>query len=133
MDDTAERIEAPPSMRSVHRLIVVGGGRGGVGKSLVAQNLAIYLAQLGKSVVLVDADPTGANLHSHFGLGAAKNDPSLEASAEGLFVDSLVATSVPGLKLLPAAHDSTDVSFLFRAGRKARWLARLRALPADYL
>lgn len=133
MDDPAERVEAPPSMRSVHRLIVVGGGRGGVGKSLVAQNLAIYLAQLGKAVVLVDADPTGANLHCHFGLGAATHDPSLEASAEALFVDSLVATSVPGLKLLPAAHDSTDVSFLFRAGRKARWLARLRALPADYL
>src|SRR5262249_18065547 len=32
--------------RGVRCLIVVGGGRGGVGKSLVAQNLAVYFAQL---------------------------------------------------------------------------------------
>ncbi|MFO0671296.1 MAG: P-loop NTPase [Polyangiaceae bacterium] len=62
--------------RGASKVIAAGGGRGGVGKSLVAENLAIYLAQLGKAVVLVDADPTGANLHAHFGLSAAKVDPA---------------------------------------------------------
>jgi flagellar biosynthesis protein FlhG len=120
--------------RGVRALIVVGGGRGGVGKSLVAQNLAIYLAQLGKSVVLVDADPTGTNIHTHFGLAAARAEPELSSggSAEAL-ERALVPTAVPGLSLLPAAHDAVDPPMLLRGGRKARWLAMLRRLPVDYL
>jgi flagellar biosynthesis protein FlhG len=118
---------------SVRRVVAVGGGRGGVGKSVVAQNLAIYFAQLGKPVVLVDADPTGANLHTHFGLAAARQEPTLGNEMPGAFEAALVPTSVPGLKLLPAPHDAVDPPLALRAGRKARWLARLRALPAEYL
>ncbi|MDB4993404.1 MAG: Flagellar synthesis regulator FleN [Myxococcaceae bacterium] len=132
--DTSDLVgaDARPS-RGVHRMLAVGGGRGGVGKSLIAQNLAIYFAQLGKSVVLVDADPTGANLHTHFGLSAAKRDPSLDTSSPRSFEEALVQTNVPGLRMLPAAHDAIDLPFLHRAGRKARWIARLRALPVEYL
>ena len=43
-----------------------------------------------------------------------------------------VVTSVPGLRLLPTPYDPT-ASSPFRPGRKARWLTRLRALPADYV
>lgn len=50
------------------RVLAIGGGKGGVGKSLVASNLAIAMAQLGKDVVLVDADLGGANLHTIFGM-----------------------------------------------------------------
>lgn len=48
--------------------IAVGGGKGGVGKSVIAANLAISLAQKGLRTVLVDADLGGANLHTMFGL-----------------------------------------------------------------
>lgn len=131
--DDDEPIEAPAHLRGARRLLTVGGGRGGVGKSLLAANLAIYFAQLGKEVVLIDADPTGANLHTHFGLNAAKTDPTLEVSAPKSFEEALVTTNVPGLRLLPAAHDAVDLPFLQRAGRKARWLAKARALPCEYL
>ncbi len=120
--------EAPPEPARARKLIAIGAGRGGVGKGLVAVNLAIYFAQLGKTVVLVDADTTGANLHVHFDLPAARAEPTLEN-----LEDALVATRVPGLSLLPAAHDAPYGPSLLRAGRKARWLARLRAIPADYL
>jgi flagellar biosynthesis protein FlhG len=125
--------EAPESLKGARRLVVVGGGRGGVGKSLLAQNLAVYFAQLGKPVILVDADSTGANLHASFGLTASSNDPPLEASAQAQFERGLVATSVPGLSLLPAPHDSILPPLALRAGRKARWLARVRSLPAEFL
>jgi flagellar biosynthesis protein FlhG len=122
------------------RLIAVGGGRGGVGKSVVAESLAVYFAQLGKPVVLVDADATGANLHTHFGLSAARKEPSLDGVENGEKGDpiaawraALVPTSVPGLSLLPAAHDSIETPQALRASRKARWLNRIRALPAEYL
>ena len=49
------------------RTIAVGGGKGGVGKSLVAANLAVALADEGLAVVAVDADLAGANLHSCLG------------------------------------------------------------------
>src|SRR5881392_380339 len=58
---------APPL--GAKHVIAVGGGRGGVGKSIVAVNLAVYLAQLGRKVLLIDTDPAGAELHTALGLG----------------------------------------------------------------
>ncbi|MGH7272789.1 MAG: helix-turn-helix domain-containing protein [Polyangiaceae bacterium] len=111
----------------------MGGGRGGVGKSLIAVNLAVYFAQLGKTVVLVDADPGGSNLHAHFGLTAARTAHDVSRGGVAAVRSALVATSVPGLWLLPAAHDAIKPDVTLRGGRKTRWLAALRALPADYL
>jgi flagellar biosynthesis protein FlhG len=53
---------------AVPRIIAVGGGKGGVGKSTVALNLAAALARLGHRVTLVDADLGGANLHTMLGV-----------------------------------------------------------------
>jgi len=50
------------------RLVAVGGGKGGIGKSLVAANLAIALAAMGKTVVAIDMDLGGADLHLALGL-----------------------------------------------------------------
>jgi flagellar biosynthesis protein FlhG len=104
-----------------------------VGKSLVAVNLAVYLAQLGKGVVLVDADAGGSNLHSHFGLIAARKEPDVREGGVNALRDALAPTSVPGLWLLPAAHDAVTPALTLRAGRKIRWLAALRALPAEFV
>src|SRR5580658_9188322 len=101
-------------VKSVGRFIAVGGGRGGVGKSLVAVNLAVYFAQLGKRVVLVDADPMGSNLHSHFGLRAARSEPDLGENGPRAMGAALVPTSVPGLSLLPAAHDAVAPGLTLR-------------------
>ena len=48
--------------------IAVLGAKGGAGTSLVAANLAVYLATIGKRVVAVDADPAGAGLHLALGV-----------------------------------------------------------------
>jgi flagellar biosynthesis protein FlhG len=125
-------LESLEGVRGARRILAVGGGRGGVGKSLVAQNLAVYFAQLGKTVTLVDNDPTGANIHAQFGVPAASLPAPFDGSADDL-AKSLVPTSVPGLSLLPGPHDAIEPPLQLRAGRKSRWLARLKALPADYL
>jgi flagellar biosynthesis protein FlhG len=125
MDDATTRVAS--------RVIAVGGGRGGVGKSLVSVNLAVYLAQLGKSVVLIDRDPGGSNLHAHFGLHAARGEPDLSDGGAAAIRAALVPTSIPGLVLLPAAHDAVRRSLSLRTGRKLRWLAAVRALPADFV
>jgi flagellar biosynthesis protein FlhG len=115
------------------KLIAVGAGRGGAGKSLVAVNLAVYFAQLGKAVVLIDADPSGSNLHAHFGLAAGRGNHDVDAGGAEALARALVPTSVPGLSLLPAAHDAASPGAALRAGRKSRWLSALRSLQAEYL
>jgi len=125
-------LEHLQAVRGSRRLLAVGGGRGGVGKSFIAQNLAVYFAQLGKSVTLVDCDLAGANLHTQFGLSALTEPLPIDGPLDSL-VKALVPTSVPGLSILPGPHDAIDPPLQLRAGRKTRFLARLRALPTDYL
>jgi flagellar biosynthesis protein FlhG len=50
------------------RLIAVGGGKGGIGKSMVAANMAVALAAMGRQVVAIDMDLGGADLHLALGL-----------------------------------------------------------------
>ena len=49
------------------RIVAFGSGRGGTGQSLLAANVAVYLAQAGKKVVALDADPAGGPLHQLLG------------------------------------------------------------------
>ena len=49
-------------------IIAVGGGKGGVGKSLIASNLSAQLARSGLKVAALDLDCGGSNLHTYFGM-----------------------------------------------------------------
>ena len=49
-------------------ILPIASGKGGVGKSTVAANLAILLARSGKRILLCDFDFGGANLHTLLGL-----------------------------------------------------------------
>jgi len=55
---------APPKLpiAGVKNLIAVGSGKGGVGKTTVAVNLAISLNRLGYTTGLMDADVYGPNV-----------------------------------------------------------------------
>ena len=62
----------PPPERKlpegVRAIVAVGAGKGGVGKSTVAVNLAVALAREGLKVGLLDADIYGPNLPQMLGL-----------------------------------------------------------------
>ena len=57
-----------PAWPAGPRIVAIAGGKGGIGKSLVAANVGIFLATLGKRVVLVDASFGAANLHIFAGV-----------------------------------------------------------------
>jgi flagellar biosynthesis protein FlhG len=50
------------------KIISIGSGKGGVGKSVISTNLAYLLAKSGLSVTLIDLDAGGADLHILMGL-----------------------------------------------------------------
>lgn len=68
-------------LKAISNIILVSSGKGGVGKSTVASNLAISLAADGAKVGLLDADIYGPSVPTMFDLVGAK--PSARETAEG--------------------------------------------------
>ncbi|MCA9624798.1 MAG: helix-turn-helix domain-containing protein [Myxococcales bacterium] len=125
--DARSRDSGPHARKG--QLIAVGGGRGGVGKTLLSVNLGVYLAQLGRHVVLCDADPFGSGAYTMLGLEQPPH-AGPETIREGDV--GLVSTTVPGLKLMPTIYDKIRVGPR-RPSRASHWMRRIRRLDADYV
>ena len=64
-------------------IILVGGEKGGSGKSCLAQNLAVYLQQKKRDILLLDADPQGTTtdwIKERDENSDLRNIPSVQAS-----------------------------------------------------
>lgn len=95
----------------ITRVWAVGGGKGGVGKSLVTANFGIMLSRLGNKVLLVDVDLGAANLHTFFALEGSKTSLSSFLKGGVTDVESLISkTSIPNVELISGAKDSLDVA-----------------------
>ncbi|MBS1737974.1 MAG: Mrp/NBP35 family ATP-binding protein [Bacteroidetes bacterium] len=65
---TSLRVDKKEVLKGVKNIIAVVSGKGGVGKSTVASNLALAIAQGGAKVGLMDADIYGPSVHIMFGV-----------------------------------------------------------------
>jgi flagellar biosynthesis protein FlhG len=113
------------------RVVALGGGKGGVGKTFVAANLAALLAGSGLRVAALDTDLEGANLHTW--LGVPRPARSLAEFATGRESDVaklLVSTPLAGLDLLAATGADLGAPQP-RAPRRAQLVEGLRRLPHD--
>lgn len=116
----------------VRRVWAIGGGKGGIGKSFLAVNLATVAARAGWRVLLIDADLAGANLHTCLGVRGG-NRVNLSDYLYDRVVDidkAAIDTSVPGLRLIMGALDHTGMAETSRAQREHLFQA-LRKLPVD--
>ncbi|MCR5613786.1 P-loop NTPase [Treponema sp.] len=113
-------------------ILPIASGKGGVGKSAIAVNLSILLAQKGKKVVLMDFDLGGANLHTllglknnHAGLGnfIYKQESSLEPLMQPTNVPNL--TFIAGDCLFPG---TANMGYFI----KRKLIKEIESLDADY-
>jgi flagellar biosynthesis protein FlhG len=89
-------------------VIAVGGGKGGAGRSLVAAGIAVYLAQLGKRVLIVDGHPNAPQLATSLGCAPPPmHQPPWAAIAQDARGRETV---VPNLRLLTAFSETGTVS-----------------------
>ena len=124
-------MKSPTPSNATKRIITVGGGKGGVGKSIVASNLAAALAQNGSKVVLVDCDLGAANQHVLFGIDRPNSglQALIDRKIESL-EEALTPTSLPNLHLVAGTGAAVGAANITH-GEKQRIMKRIRALDAD--
>ena len=87
--------------RGAPRIWAVGGGKGGVGKSVISSNLAAAMAGAGRRCAVIDVDLGGANLHTLLGVSRPRYSLShLLTGDVASLADLMVQTSVPNLWLV---------------------------------
>jgi flagellar biosynthesis protein FlhG len=124
--------EGPPE-RGAPRLIPFGGGKGGVGKTFVAANLATTLAKAGHRVVAVDGDLEGANLHTALGVPRPRNSVAEYAAEREEDVRKLLEeTPFPNLRLIAATRPNLASPQPSHAVR-IKFVRALRTLDADFV
>jgi flagellar biosynthesis protein FlhG len=115
------------------RLLAVGGGKGGVGKTMLAANLAAAMARAGQRVIAVDTDLEGANLHTALGVPAPRTSLAEYVARRELDLERLVVdTPIAGLRLIAGTQSHLGIAQP-RHFRRVELLAKLRKLPADWV
>lgn len=115
------------------KLWSIGGGKGGVGKSIVTLGLGVGLAELGKKVILMDGDLGGANLHTLLGLRFP------EVTLEDFLLrrvsrleDTLISTPIPNISLISGADDILGAANPTYS-QKLRLIQQIQELSADFV
>ncbi len=132
--DRPRRITTDPSPPTPGaRIVAVGGGKGGVGKTFLSANLAHTLARAGYKVVAVDTDIEGPNLHTWLGVPQPKTSLADYVSGREERIERLlVETPYHGLGLLAATHGNLSAAQP-DAARRIEFLRELRRLPCDFV
>jgi flagellar biosynthesis protein FlhG len=124
---------AQASISRVREIWAIGGGKGGVGKSLISSSLGISLSRMHQKVIAIDLDLGGANLHTTLGVDLPQQ--SLSDFISGRTADlkaCVVPTTIPNLSLISGAQDAVTVMHLTNE-QKTRLFEGFRKLDADYL
>ncbi|HLI25641.1 MAG TPA: polysaccharide biosynthesis tyrosine autokinase [Chloroflexota bacterium] len=109
------------------RTIVVTSPGSGDGKSTLAANLAVAMAQAGKRVLLVDSDLRRPSLHQVFGVSNRVGLTTLLLDETLELDDVALDTHVPGLQILPSGPQPPNPSEVLGSRRMRRVLDQMRA------
>ncbi|MBW2592458.1 MAG: P-loop NTPase [Deltaproteobacteria bacterium] len=111
----------------------VGGGKGGVGKSVISTLLAFWLVRMGKRTILVDMDLGGANLHTLLGIKSPErtlND--FVTRRYNSLEDICISTPEKKLRLISGASEILSLSNP-HFSQKVKIIKNIFKLDADYV
>ncbi|AGT42642.1 P-loop NTPase [Treponema pedis] len=114
------------------QIIPIASGKGGVGKSLFAANLAIALGQAEKKVVLADLDLGASNLHLVLGVQGKKDGIGTFLTKSSEFKDIIIDTEYENLRFIPGDSEIPGFAALKIYQRNAL-VKELLKLETDYL
>ncbi len=119
--------------RSNRKVIPIASGKGGVGKSVLAANLALRLSAAGADTVAVDLDLGGSNLHTYFGIrNTRKGIGNFLSASKTPFSDIVTDTDWENLRFVPGDVLVAGLSRL-SSGQRNRVVTGLEELKADYI
>ena len=115
-------------------IISIASGKGGVGKSIIAANLALLLAKAGKRVVLADLDIGGADCHVLFGMlnPSVTLTDFLNRRVESLEDVAHPLALHPQLRLIPGTGETLATANMPYA-RKKRLIRHFHEMEADVI
>lgn len=133
METTDTSLPQAPEEKLPGTLWSFGGGKGGVGKSMMAASTAYWLGRTNHRVVLVDADLGGANLHTLLGIRVPKYtlEDFLLRRVETL-EEALLPTPFENVHLLAGGYDVASLANPNYA-QKSRILRALRKFNANHV
>ncbi|PIE97443.1 MAG: ATP-binding protein [Treponema sp.] len=114
------------------QIIPIASGKGGVGKSLLAANLAIALSQAGKKTVLVDLDLGASNLHLVLGVAGAKKGVGTFLTGDSDFSQIIFPTEYENLSFIPGDSEIPGFAAL-KIYERNKLVKNLQSIDADYL
>lgn len=114
------------------QIIPIASGKGGVGKSLLAANLAIALAQAGKKVVLADLDLGASNLHLVLGVNTNKIGIGTFLTKASEFKDIIIQTDYKNLRFIPGDSEIPGFAAL-KIYQRNSIVKEMIKLDADFL
>jgi flagellar biosynthesis protein FlhG len=113
----------------IPRSMAVASGKGGVGKTSLAVNIAIAAARRGQRCLLVDAD--GGSANAAMVIGQRPRRTIADVIGGTCAMDEAVMRGIHGIDML-AGHSGSGVGTLASAGERARLTAALNRVAADY-
>lgn len=127
----AQSIKINQFLQNVGHKLVVMSGKGGVGKSTVATNLAVFLSQQGYTVGLLDVDVHGPSIAGLLGLTGYKLNVTNDLIQPYQYTDTLKVLTIQGLLAQP------DDPLIWRGPMKIgiirQFLADVDWGPLDFL
>jgi flagellar biosynthesis protein FlhG len=114
-------------------IIAVAGAKGGVGKTMFASNLGVFLSSKGFKTVVVDLDFGGANLHLSLGAHIpSKQNIMTFLSKRAMVLKDVMIKSHYGPWLISGAHSELGTANL-EFNNKLRLIKSLRNINADFV
>jgi flagellar biosynthesis protein FlhG len=115
------------------KIWAIGGGKGGVGKSLVTANVSICLALMGYKVTTIDLDLGGANLHTCLGVPIPNHTLSDYLSKKVRSLRDLITpTPIQNLSIISGAQDDLGIANL-KQMHKNKIISKLNEIESDFI